>query len=148
MRDKRPGFIPQGHAMRFSLLVLIVTHLLNGDNAALGMQPALAGASVGADIRRVVVGDDVIGEHCGPIVFNLVRIAGMADQVVTRNEAVRFAVVLVQQSGAGEDDVKFGLSGVRVHGEISFAGRELGQLDIEGMSTAPRSHVLETSQSE
>lgn len=112
------------------------------------MKPTFTRAGVSADIGGMVIRDDIVSQHFLTGILDLMGIARVANEMVSCAEGLRFALVMVQQAGAGKDDVELGLGGVRMHGKVSFTGRKLGEFHIEGMSATPLANVLRAPQSQ
>ena len=127
----------------FSLFVRVIIRIFYRDHSALRAQPAFARAGVGADVGGVMVGDDVKDERFSAIVVDLMGITGMADEMISCDEAHFTAMIATQDSAAGKDDVKLSLRGMRMHGEVCFPWWQCGQFDVKGMPASPRPFVFD-----
>jgi hypothetical protein len=108
----------------FSLFLFdVVIGVLNDNYPALRAQPTFTGSGIGAHIGRVVVRDDVKNQGLSAIVFDLMGVTWMTNEMVASDEAFLPIMLASKQSRAGENDVKLGLGSMRVHRKIDFSRR-------------------------
>ena len=71
---------------------------------------------------------------------------GAADEMIAGLDRVDLSLPVLRLSAAGDDDVVFGLRGVRVVGEVFLPGRQDRPLDVKGMAPAPLPDVLHAAE--
>ncbi len=60
------------------------------------MKPTFTRAGVSADIRPMVIRDDIVGQHFLAIILDLMGIARVANEVISGAKAIRLSLVMMQ----------------------------------------------------